>query len=51
LLENPRLAGAFTNSARSSNRISLAIVSSAEACSPAMRRARIALRLEDRINE
>jgi hypothetical protein len=36
LLENPRLASAFTNSVLSSNCISLAIVSSAEACSPAM---------------
>src|SRR5262245_24416776 len=36
LLENPRFASAFTNSVPSSNCISLAIVSSAEACSPAM---------------
>src|SRR5262249_29472058 len=35
LLEYPRFASAFTNSVLSSNCISLAIVSSAEACSPA----------------
>src|SRR5262249_22483460 len=51
VLENPRLASAFTNSVPSSNCISLAIVSSAEACSPAILTGEDRLRLENRIDE